>query len=156
VAQAADRIAQLTGVRLKETRVRNFMHALGMTNYSGVATYEKKINLPAEAAHAPMVLRLGAASGSLPDTGRGAQGYVAPINSPVRDAAVVFVNGQRAGAAWCPPFAVEVTGLLKEGENTLRIEVGNTAVNYLAKAGFPNYNLAGLRQAYGNRLTRRT
>jgi transposase len=30
VAQAADRIAQLTGVRLKETRVRNFMHALGM------------------------------------------------------------------------------------------------------------------------------
>jgi transposase len=30
VAQAADRIAQLTGVRLKETRVRNFMHDLGM------------------------------------------------------------------------------------------------------------------------------
>lgn len=30
VAQAADRIAQLTGVRLKATRVRLFMHALGM------------------------------------------------------------------------------------------------------------------------------
>jgi len=30
VAQAADRIAQLTGVRLKETRVRTFMHDLGM------------------------------------------------------------------------------------------------------------------------------
>ena len=30
VAQAADRIAQLTGVRRKETRVRNFMHDLGM------------------------------------------------------------------------------------------------------------------------------
>ena len=45
-----------------------------------------------------------------------------------------------------------LAGLLKEGENTLRIEVGNTAVNYLAKAGFPNYNLAGLRQTYGNRF----
>lgn len=30
VAQAADRIAQLTGVRLKATRVRTFMHDLGM------------------------------------------------------------------------------------------------------------------------------
>jgi transposase len=30
VAQAADRIAQLTGVRLKETRVRYFMHDIGM------------------------------------------------------------------------------------------------------------------------------
>jgi transposase len=30
VVQAAERIAQLTGVRLKETRVRNFLHALGM------------------------------------------------------------------------------------------------------------------------------
>jgi transposase len=30
VAQAADRIAQLTGVRLQQTRVRTFMHDLGM------------------------------------------------------------------------------------------------------------------------------
>lgn len=30
VAQAADRIASLTGVRLKATRIRNFMHDLGM------------------------------------------------------------------------------------------------------------------------------
>ena len=30
VAQAADRIAQLTGVRRQPTRVRNFMHGLGM------------------------------------------------------------------------------------------------------------------------------
>jgi transposase len=30
VAQAADRIAQLTGVRRKDTRVRTFMHQLGL------------------------------------------------------------------------------------------------------------------------------
>ena len=62
------------------------------------------------------------------------------MTSPVHDAAVVYINGKRMGAAWCPPFAVDVTGALKAGENTIRIDVGNTAVNYLAKAGFPNYN----------------
>jgi hypothetical protein len=50
----------------------------------------------------------------------------------------------------CPPFVVDVTGWLKAGDSTLRIDVDNTAVNYLAKAGFPNYNLAGRRQAYRN------
>jgi hypothetical protein len=125
----------------------------GMQNYSGVASYEKKITVSADVARAAMVLSLGEATGGGGGGGgRGGNGYVAALNSPVRDAAVVFVNGKRAGAAWCPPYAVEVTGLLKEGENTIRIEVGNTAVNYLAKAGFPNYNLAGLRQAYGNRF----
>jgi hypothetical protein len=99
-----------------------------------------------------MRLTFGEATAIAGGGGRGAQGYVAPLNPPIHDAAVVFVNGKRAGSAWCPPFTVDVTGLLKEGENTLRIEVGNTAVNYLAKAGFPNYNLAALRQLYGNRF----
>ncbi len=58
---------------------------------------------------------------------------------------MVFVNGQRAGAAWCPPFTVDVSAYLKAGENTIRIDVGNTAINYLAKAGWPDYNDASLR-----------
>ena len=61
------------------------------------------------------------------------QGYAASLEAPVRDAAVVYVNGKRAGAAWTPPYRVEVTGLLKEGDNEIRIDVGNTAVNYLAR-----------------------
>jgi hypothetical protein len=122
----------------------------GMANYSGVATYQKKFTASADIAAAPMVISFGqpAAAGG---GGRG-NGYVAPLNSPIRDCAVVFINDKRAGAAWAPPFTVDVSGFIKEGDNSIRIEVGNTAVNYLAKAGFPNYNLAALRQVYGNRF----
>jgi hypothetical protein len=122
----------------------------GMANYSGVATYQKKFTASADMAAAPMFISFGqptAGGGG----GRGS-GYVAPLNSPIRDCAVVFINDKRAGAAWAPPFTVDVSGFIKEGENSIRIEVGNTAVNYLAKAGFPNYNLAALRQVYGNRF----
>jgi hypothetical protein len=109
-----------------------------MKNYSGVGSYEKKVTIPADVAKAAVVvLNLG-------DLGQ--------AGPPVADAAVVYINGQRAGAAWCPPYQVDVTDLLKEGENTVRIDVGNTAVNYLAKAGFPNYDLQALRRKYGNRF----
>ena len=68
----------------------------------------------------------------------------------MREAAVVYVNGKRAGSAWCPPYRVDVTGLLKSGENRLRIEVANLAVNYMA--GHPLPDLTALRARYGNRF----
>ena len=67
------------------------------------------------------------------------------IESPVREAAVVYVNGQRAGAIWAPPYGLDVTGLLKTGENKVRIEVGNLAVNYMAGRALPDYKLLSLR-----------
>jgi hypothetical protein len=126
----------------------------GMANYSGVATYEKKVTLPADMAKAAVVMSFGDAPGG-GGGGRGGQGFAASINTPVHDAAVVYVNDKRLGAAWCPPFQVDVTGALKEGENTIRIDVGNTAVNYLAKAGFPNYNQRAVDAAFppGNRFS---
>jgi hypothetical protein len=47
---------------------------------------------------------------------------------------------------------VDVSTLLKPGENTLRIDVANTAVNHLAAAGFPNYSLQAIRAQFGNRF----
>jgi len=126
-----------------------------MANYSGVATYEKRFTATADMTKGPMWITFGELA---PDAtaaafaGRAGGGYVAPVTSPVKDAAVIYINGQRAGAAWCAPLQVDITGLLKEGENTIRIDVGNTCVNYLAKAGFPNYDLSALRQTYGNRF----
>jgi len=52
---------------------------------------------------------------------------------------VVFVNGTRAGSVWCPPYRVEVTGLLQRGENEIRIEVTNLAVNKMAQTPIPDY-----------------
>ena len=69
---------------------------------------------------------------------------------PVRDAAVVYVNGRRAGSVWSPPYSVDVSGLLTPGENNLRVEVGNLAVNYMAGHALPDYKLLNLR--YGVRF----
>jgi hypothetical protein len=43
----------------------------------------------------------------------------------VRNLAEVFVNGKPAGIAWKVPYRLNVTGLLKPGENELRIGVVN-------------------------------
>jgi hypothetical protein len=42
---------------------------------------------------------------------------------------------------------------LKPGDNDLRVEVANTAVNYLAAHGFPNYDNRGVTAQFGSRFT---
>jgi hypothetical protein len=73
------------------------------------------------------------------------------IESPVREAAVVYVNDKRVGAVWAPPYAVDVTAFLTPGENRLRVVVGNTAINHMAGRPLPSYRLLNLR--YGERFT---
>jgi hypothetical protein len=50
----------------------------------------------------------------------------------VRESAQVYVNGQDAGIVWAAPFECRIGKLLKEGENTLRIEVTNLPANRIA------------------------
>jgi hypothetical protein len=121
--------------------------------YSGVVTYEKRFNLPLNFLREGVRINL--------DFGEGHQISAAPPNSrtpgmralfegPVREATIVIVNGRRAGAVWCPPYSVDVGELLKSGENLLRIEVGNTAINHMAGHALPDYRLLNLR--YGERF----
>lgn len=51
----------------------------------------------------------------------------------VRESARVYINGEMAGCAWAAPFAVDATGLLREGENELSIEVTNLPANRIAQ-----------------------
>ena len=69
---------------------------------------------------------------------------------PIREAAVIYVNGQKAGSLWCPPYRLDVTRLLKPGSNSVRIVVGNTALNYMSGHRLPDYKLLNLR--YGERF----
>jgi len=72
------------------------------------------------------------------------------FDAPVREAAVVYINDRRAGSLWCPPYALDVTGMLRPGENKIRIVVGNLALNYMAGRRLPDYRLLNLR--YGERF----
>jgi hypothetical protein len=68
----------------------------------------------------------------------------------VREAAVVTVNGRPAGSVWRPPYELDVTGLLRPGENTIRVVVTNLAINELADQPLSDYR--ALIQKYGNRF----
>ena len=72
------------------------------------------------------------------------------LDAPVREAAVVYVNDQRAGSVWSPPYAVDVTTFLRVGNNHLRIQVANLAINHMANRALPDYHLLNLR--YGTRF----
>jgi len=43
--------------------------------------------------------------------------------------AKVTVNGKYAGGLWTAPYRLDISGLVREGKNELRIEVVNTWVN---------------------------
>ncbi len=72
------------------------------------------------------------------------------LEGPVREAAEVFVNGQRAGVVWHPPYTLDMSVFLKPGKNELRIVVGNTAINSMAGRALPDYRL--LNDRYGERF----
>ena len=82
----------------------------GLATYSGVGVYSKGFNLEARHLENRVFVDLGVA----------------------RSAAEVFVNGKSAGVLLARPFRVEVTHLLREGENTLLVKVANTLANHMS------------------------
>ena len=81
----------------------------GIRYFSGTAAYTNTLHVAALDPQACQVLKLG----------------------KVKNLAEVKVNGQSAGIVWKEPFEVDVTDLLKVGDNELVIEVTNLWVNRL-------------------------
>lgn len=79
----------------------------GVKYFSGVATYTNNFN--AGKTEGRVLIDLGC----------------------VKNIARVWVNGVYCGTAWKEPFRVDIGSAIKEGENTLKIEVANTWVNRL-------------------------
>jgi hypothetical protein len=122
-------------------------------SFSGVATYFNHISVSPDLLSAGRISIDFGDGSPTPAAGRRAQGYAAELNAPVRDAAVVYVNDKPAGSVWCAPFRLDITDLLKPYDNNIRVDVANTAVNYLASNGFPNYDYSALVRVFGPRFT---
>jgi len=83
----------------------------GVRYFSGTATYEKKIEIPADRLHPDCELWL--------DLGA------------VKNFAEVSLNGKDLGVLWKPPFRVNITSVAKPGVNKLEIKVTNLWPNRL-------------------------
>jgi len=87
-------------------------------HYSGLAKYSKRLKL---------------SKADLP-----ANSKIYLEIDKVGEVAELRINGERVGTMWRPPYSLEVTNFLKEGDNTIEIVVGNTWVNRcLYEAGMP-------------------
>lgn len=118
--------------------------------YSGIATYEKEVMIPPAMLGTGQSVYLDFGEGNALPIQPLRNGSRAWLEGPIREAAVIYVNDQRAGAIFCPPYAINLTRFLQRGTNRLRIMVGNTAINYLAGHRLPDYKLLTLR--YGDRF----
>jgi hypothetical protein len=109
--------------------------------FSGTATYRLTVT-PPPAFRAPggrVYLDFGDAKPidrePLPGGTLRGNSFAALVAPPIREAATVFVNDRRAGSLWAPPYRVDVTDLLRDGPNEIRMDVYNTAINELAEGG---------------------
>jgi len=133
-------------------RLRSWTEDAETRFYSGTATYERTVTVSGQFLQGARAVRLDFGEGK-PIAGTPpprTPGMRAGLEPPVREAAVVYVNGQRAGSVWHPPYQVDVTKLLRPGQNSLRIVVANTAINRLAGSPLPDYT--ALEQQYGSRF----
>jgi len=118
--------------------------------FSGRATYRKTILVPAEFLNRDTSVELDFGE-PVAVPSRRVTGFQVWIESPVREEAEVYVNEQRAGTVWYPPYQLDVTSLLRGGQNELRIVVGNLAVNQMSGRPRPNYR--ELEARYGERFS---
>jgi hypothetical protein len=119
--------------------------------YSGTATYERAVEIPAEVARAGRVVLDFGEGTPLDPQPLHQPGMRAWYDAPIREAALVYVNGKLAGSLWHPPYQIDVGPLLHAGTNQLKIIVANTAINELAGRAAPDYRL--LNQRYGEKFT---
>ena len=101
-------------------------------------------------SHHPLFLNFGEGTPVTTTARRAGNGMRAMLESPVREAAVVYINGKRAGSVWHAPYEVEVGPLLHAGVNTVRIVVANLAINEMANGPLPDYK--ALTAKYGERF----
>jgi hypothetical protein len=131
-------------------RLRSWSDDPATRYFSGQARYEKRITVPEAMLREGVNVHLDFGEARSVPQQTLKNGMQAWLEAPVREAAVVYINDRRAGSVWCPPYSLDVTGLLRAGENDIRIVVANLAINHMAGRRLPDYRLLNLR--YGERF----
>ena len=138
-------------------------------NYSGEVVYRRSFTEPESSDHNVVLLTIdgGKPLSGMPEpeprdeavgpndmpnplvthTGPGMRAY---YEAPIREAALIDINGKFAGALWHPPYVLDVTTYLKPGPNDIEIHVYNTALN--AWSALAPHNYAPLIAKYGDRF----
>ena len=155
-----------TGKSQQEAKPTDWTAEAETQHYSGEAVYSKgfkldkkpsiaylevdggePLPLPRKAGEAPVLLPNGLPDPRVTKTGPGMHAY---FEGPIREAALVVVNGQAAGALWHPPYRLDVSKYLKAGENHIEIRVFNTALN--AWSALPPHDFKPLIEKYGDKF----
>jgi alpha-L-rhamnosidase len=119
--------------------------------YSGEADYTRSFHVSdASDTKTRLMLDFGEGRPIENDRPPDAPGMHALLVPPIREAAVVYVNGKRAGSLWHPPYRIDITSLVHRGENRTEVRVFNTAINLLA--GQPPRDYSALYAKYGKRF----
>ena len=138
-----------TGKTISEPVLTDWTSDPATRFYSGEAVYERNLTLDKLPAGEIFLEVEGGAQVTQP-TVRAGPGMRAWYDPPVRDAAIVTINGRRVGSLWHPPYRLPVAGFLKPGKNQIVIKVYNTAIN--AWAALPPHDYQPLIEKYGDRF----
>ncbi len=121
--------------------------------YSGEAVYTRSFTVtPKNSGSISSTLAIDFGSGvPVVDHRRpNASGMSALLDPPIRESAIVWINGKRAGSLWHPPYKINIARFVHAGENQIEVHVYNTAINLLA--GEPPHDYSALRAKYGRRF----
>ena len=146
-AIATDELRSGWSVTVGSTEIRDvalphsWSEAANTRYFSGTGTYRRTWDASPQflAAGVRVSLDFGPAAAidreALADGTMRGNSFAALVAPPAREALTVFVNGRRAGTVRAPPYRVDITEFLRGGENEIRLEVYNTAINALAEGG---------------------
>ncbi|GAB3453633.1 glycosyl hydrolase [Massilia terrae] len=138
------------GASVQMQKLRSWTDDDATRYFSGVAVYSKDVTLAADQiAGRRIVIDFGPGT-ALDSTPKVPAGMRAMLESPVREAAQVYVNGKLAGSVWHAPYTADVSSLLVPGANKIEVRVANLALNVLAGHALPDYRLLWGR--YGKRF----
>jgi hypothetical protein len=133
------------------TNLNSWTEITGRQYYSGEADYSRNFDLPAAPKRGMRtLLDFGSGTPTVDTRPPNANGTHALLDPPIREAAIIYVNGKQAGSLWHPPYRVDISALVHKGQNRIEVHVFNTAINELA--GQPPRDYTALYAKYGKRF----